>query len=788
MFYALKNLRGQTVFQLEKPWDTWANYPVPADITTKAQLDTWRKAVRTEHAFISGIAGVDPRARIVQGGKRNEMANPPKYMTAFIADYDAAASEVHVANILEKPASGYLPNYIVDSFSSGRKRLVWLFEKPFLLGGTYGAASGFVRKLAAEIRAKDYLPGFDDHSTDPNQYFAIGTNWKQLHSDPLPHHILSQWALVSDGQVHFTDHALSPPPLEDIAELVFDRFPGRWNGDFSLGARGLRFWDPVADNPTAAVVLAEGMRCFTGQSGFVSWEDIFGKRAIDELRGERQGVLRDRAVWCADTGKFWVNVTPGEGDPDWVQFGKEDFSSYLVCEVGLDDRRPRGGGPSRVQRFMNEVRTRQRVTEALPFVYRPQGKTEYMGDMYLNTATAKVLPPAPPLSAPNEDFHKAGQRAFPFLHAFLTNFYAPVRVRPAHVPESVSLREVQLWHVLAWWQRIYLSGLNMSPRAGQAIVTAGPRGRGKTMFTHAILAKSLGGSADGSAFLLGGEPWTSVVLHKPLITVDDDTVGDDIRKHNAYTTTLKKLVANSQATYNKKFGSAGRVEWLGRSAISCNLDPDSSRTIPSLTQSNADKVNLLLAGHGIDLPDRGEIDRLIGAELPHLLRWMVDWTPQGWLLAGDERFYIRGFHHPALLEVSAQHGVAINVLEMLREVYDCFHDATSDDTANDHGVHVRREKDKDGSVKRVFDWTGSVRRLHKMMRRLEVAQVDRFNFQQLGTMLGVLAGRGFKIEKLPGQDWRIIFDDDIITGKITSLDPDDAEAQALLEEHKEDGE
>lgn len=50
---------------------------------------------------------------------------------------------------------------------------------------------------------------------------------------------------------------------------------------FELGARGVRFWDPLADCPTAAIVRENGMVCFTGAFPFQSWADIFGTDFID---------------------------------------------------------------------------------------------------------------------------------------------------------------------------------------------------------------------------------------------------------------------------------------------------------------------------------------------------------------------------------------------------------------------------------------------------------------------------------------------------------------------------
>lgn len=753
MFHAIQNLRAQTTFEIPAPWEVWQDYPNPPEARTKEAIEKWRMAPGTKHAFISGFSGLDARVRISQGNRKEEMQNPPRYMHAFIADYDAACTDVHVANITAKPPSDYFPTYIFDSFRPGHKRLVWLFEQPLILGGTYSSAMAFTRKLAQEIKASLWLPGFDDACLHPRMYFAIGGNWRALDALPLPHHILCNWAMVSDAQVHFTDNALSPPPIEKIAELVTERFPGRWQGEFEIGRRGCVFFEPSAGNHTAAVVMSEGLRTFsTGTKGFYTWEEIFGQRAIDELRGEQQGSLRDRVLF--DGRRYWIDMGEGRG---WEGFEKTDFQQFLVCTMKMDDRRPKGGGPSRVEQFMNEVRLTFRVEDALPFVFKPAGRVQYQGSWYLNTARVAVSPPGTPLFPPDAGFHEAGPAGFPFLHRFLSHLFAPLRYTLPYAPSTLADKDAQLMHFLAWHHRFYKGGYTQKPLPGQAVIVAGKTGRGKTLLAHGIVGASVGGAADGSDFLVGSEQWTSEVLRKALITVDDDTVGDDVAKHRAFTTKLKKLVANAQAVYNKKHGSAGRVEWMGRVFITCNLDPESMRLLPDLSQSNEDKLMMFLAGDGIDLPDKNTLGDILAKEMPQYLRWLLEWRVPAWLLAGDERFWVRPFHHPHLSEAAASNGVVSNVLEMLREIYDLFCEASEDTLVKDFRVNPNL-KDK------VFLWQGPTRSLLRIMRQLDVAQYERFTYQQIGTMLGILSSRGFKITRLPGQDWRIVFDQALLSG------------------------
>lgn len=759
MFFALRNLRDQVTFEIEKPWEDWDKFPIPPEVVKDHDaMVKWRMSPKTQFAFISGIAGVDSRARVTKDTKENELSNPPRYLHAVVADYDAACRDVDIRNILDKPPTDeYFPNYICDTYRPGHKRLIWVLEKPLLLTGHYGSALAFGKYLMRQLKMRAWLPGFDEDCVKPGQYFSIGRNWEEIQPMPLPHHIMCQWASVSDATVSYTPNALAPPPIEDIAELVADRFPGRWDGAFEIGRRGTVFFNSDSTNPTSAVVFAEGMRTFsTGTKGFYTWEEIFGQKAIDSIRGDTQGIWRERVIWAKDHNKYWVYM---EHTDEWIPMNKDTITNFLACKALMDDRRPKGGGRSQLDQFLADVTTYHSVDEALPFIFHPQGRMLYNGDWYLNISKLRVLPPAPPLTGENEDFHTAGPKAFPWLHGFLTGFFCPVRFRPSYVPNSVPLGEIQLWFMLAWLHRFYKSAYRQKPLPGQAVVIGGPPGRGKGLLTSGILSKLMGGSSDSAAFLVNEEQWTSEILRKPIMTVDDDTTGDDVRNHRKFTTKLKKIIANAQAVYNKKFGTNGRVKWLGRVTITCNLDPDSLRILPDLNQGNADKIMLFQAGEGKPLEDMNTLDEVIDRELPHFARWLLEWTVPKWLLAGDERFWVRPYHHETMLEAATEQGSAVNMLEMLREVYDVLAESSED-------VVIGHKMTPTGKPKS-YVWSGPVRQLYRLMRNLEVAHAERMNMQQIGTLLGVLSSRGFKIRKLTDsmQDWEITFDPELLHHK-----------------------
>ena len=202
--------------------------------------------------------------------------------------------------------------------------------------------------------------------------------------------------------------------------------------------------------------------------------------------------------------------------------------------------------------------------------------------------------------------------------------------------------------------------------------------------------------------------------------------------------------------------------------VTCNTDPDSMRILPDMTQSTMDKIMLMMAKAGKPMPGWHEQDEILGRELPHFGRFLMDWKPPAWVFSpGDNRFSVRPYHHPTMLEVATEQGVVVNVLEMLREVYDIVCEGDSGKNASTIALagFVRAPAtpqlpETDGHKSYVF--RGPIRTLYRIMRELNIPNAARFTTAQISTILGQLASRGFPIRKHVTshgiQQWEISFD------------------------------
>jgi len=243
----------------------WEYSPNAFSTTNPNAYKTWRKQPNTEHLFYSGFVGQAPTIRVSEN-------NPPLEIRALVADYDAAVSDEDLQSGIERAEKYYTPSIVHRTPLSGGVRLIWLLERPLLLPN-YDVAKRFLKVAAKYLHAKALLPGLDEQAFEnANLYYDVGHTWMEVGGAPIPWVEACGWLVKVSEKAKWTGDAI---PMEVLAAEVQDRFPGRWQGEFSEGARGCRFWDPTADNPTAAIVRPTGMQCFTGLDPFVPWSSIF---------------------------------------------------------------------------------------------------------------------------------------------------------------------------------------------------------------------------------------------------------------------------------------------------------------------------------------------------------------------------------------------------------------------------------------------------------------------------------------------------------------------------------
>lgn len=686
-------------------------HSIPDTVKTKLEYEQWGVDPRTKCHFLTAYEGLSPTIRVSK-------SNPPFKMHNLMVDYDSLFNDADDEKLLTAAYSEFLPRFRVKTFS-GNLRLVWEYEAPVLLA-TVEQNKKFLSFISKVLKLSKWHGGLDTGALgDPFRYQHIGLDWKEINPGAvIPKSHLDLWLFEAGKGI-----SLDPSgpkyavPIEAVAEQVEIEFPGRWKGPFEPGKRGVRFWDPSADNETAAIVREDGMQCFTGGEPFVPWRKIFGNAFVEQFEADRITAILDKVAY--DGNKFWILT-----DKDyWRESPKDDFSQHL---------RVSGFNPSKgkafcseVDRVEHEIKLRRRVERAMPHLFFPPGIVTYNGELRLNISKTRCLPPAAPEAAGPIPFSE-GRRLFPFIYELMTTMFNP--------PTEIEQEQPQMEALLAWLAYFYKSAYYLKPCPGQLVILAGVGGKGKTLFVRGVCGTLMGGWADGADHLVDGTPWTDKLANSPIMTVEDQLGAGDARAHKRFSGLLKKYVANSSLSYNRKFAQTGDVPWFGRIMITCNLDAESLLILPDCDLTILDKLCLFKASDNkLDFPSREEIDKILARECPHFARFLLDWEIPKHLLSPEARFGVRSFHHKDLLDASRQQGMSGVVLELLHAFLKSYHEANP----------------------KVDIWEGTGVTLHSNLVAMNESAMRELSPRALATSLGNLAKNGYNLYKAKNLDTKL---------------------------------
>ncbi len=708
MYFAIPNLKASVVSPVPEPWTLKTETPPPYADGKTAVVDFCNR-VDTKHAMLSMVEGTTAEVRVTMED------NPPFRLHGIMADYDNPLPDNPVEYIKGHAPVEFMPNYLVRT-ASGNGRLVWEFETPILFSNRLHMKE-FMKLLSRNLKLNKWLGGLETEAlTNWVKYYELGQEWTAIDAlAAIPRSHLELWFFQSATEIKFdTDKRINYKiPIEALAKEVEERFPGRWSGPFEIGARGVRFWDPTADNVTAAKVMPDGMLCYTGNKPFVSWKQLFGAAFVEQYEAASIGDIVENCAY--DGREFWIQESEGV----WMAWGKEDFAQELRTTHGRDSRRKPGQTASEVDVIENYIKRHRRVKAAFPFLFFPTGIIRHNDANYLNIARTKALPPAPPCTPERMTFAD-GRTHFPLIYRLLRNMFA------TGVEGEEEEGATQLTHLLAWLKYAYTNALERTPKPGQVIVLAGPAGKGKTFLSWRVISGLLGGHADGSGHLVQGERWTQRVIEQPVMTIDDGTALASYESLKAFTARLKRYAANPAMIFEEKYKAAGEVPWFGRIVVTCNLDAESLRILPDMDSTTMDKICLFKASDPIlDFGDWQTNNATIRRELPFFARFMLDWPYPEETVAEEKRFGVRPYHHPDLLEEARQHGLG-QLNDLLRGMLDSY-------------FSTRPDQDY---------WIGTAAQLYADLSVTNPSATRDMKYASLAPQLGKMAKAGYNVRKV----------------------------------------
>jgi hypothetical protein len=583
----------------------------------KDEYMTWCGMADTRGIFMSAFEGVTPSQRITKD-------NPAKQMHGVIADYDADTAMDRIDQLSKSTA--YLPQYVVATFTPGKARLIWIFEEPVYVLNEE-VYEEFIKELDKKVRIKNALPGFDKKSFEPSQYFEMGDAWKAFNEPQvIPSTLLEACMLVAAEKCKITPTDAPVIPLDVVAAEVQAQFPNRLTRPFELGMKQPLFWLDDGVQREGAVITENGMVCFSDRAGtnFKSWRSILGAKFVERYEAEQTGKVA-RLFWF-DGKHYWTK----HNGSSYVYLNKEDAKLHLKG-AGCDDRPSRGSRVSEVERVLIHVHTARRVTAAVPVLFAPDEIVEWGGERYLNISNKRAMQPG----------DSADPAKFPWLHEFMMNAF------------DSDQDGVPAWqYFVGWFRRFYGSALDCKPLPGQVCIIAGEAHTGKSFLNKWVIGEAVGGSVDAEPLLLKQTSFNKQGAECALWRCDDAATDGDWKNRQLFSKSLKQMAANPTQLYQPKFRDSLELPFLGRVVVTCNVDAESLKILPTLDGTIRDKVMLFkLANYRPHFYGSNyQNEERVKKEMPYFLRWVLD-------VKLDERiedpvykrFGVRSFHHQDLV-------------------------------------------------------------------------------------------------------------------------------------------
>lgn len=620
----LPNLTAREVVK-RRPWDVAV--VDHGELADKAAYRAYITNSRTQDCLFCGILGEAPNLRVGRD-------NPPAWMLAVVADYDTPMSSDKVNKMLTK--LHVRPNFISTSYSGGT-HAVWVLERPIPLMPDIEAQDRLLGIIRKELKLNTAFGPIDTNAfCNLGQYYHAGWGWMLANEEPVPASRSSLWLCET---VRKTSHGVPAVPVSAVASEVEKRFPGRWQGDFVVGARGVRFWDALADNDTAAVVTENGMVCFTGPVPFQSWEDIFGSGFTERYKADTLGrVLAE----CYFVNNAFYTKMPYAHVETWQALNRQSMESLLSSRYGLRNRAARDEDQSEVKQAISTIIDMNTLAAARPFLYRRETVITFDGMPTLNTSLLRVYPPE---SSKGQSWGDG----FPWIAAFLETLFPDCVERERFISE---------------WAYAYKHAYAGNPRNGHVVFIAGDVGVGKNFLTECLIGVSLGGFADPSDYLLGRTRFTDCLFQVGVWLCNDTVSRGDDKERRIFTSNLKRMAANSRHMWEGKFRGATNIEWQGRVYVTLNTDPVSLQLLPDLDQSNRDKISLYKAcGKPLDDPQAlHKSKREMGALCAYLLQMEY---PEH--CRDSERWGVRNYLNPELQAEADSSGTTASFGEILSQ-------------------------------------------------------------------------------------------------------------------------
>ena len=515
--------------------------------------------------------------------------NPPQLLHGFIADYDNVGKRFTIEELTQHAARcAYPPAAAGASLSGDGVHAVWLFKEPIPLLGDADYARRVTQACYSKLRVGNFMQGFDSAFKTPDRLLSIDPQnfgWvTPLGEQQVVDEVSTRmWA----GAVT-TDFKFEGPELdvEKVYEQVEKLFPGRWAGPFVVGARGVRFWDSTASDPTAAVVTSSGMVYFSDGGGFKPWSAILGQDVAARLSADSLRELSSN--WYYDDSKkeyVWYNA----GHDGYQCKTRAQFFDRLTL-AGIEDEVEK-------KRAIVYVEDHKSVAGVVALANQKRGLIKHGGATYLNSSQTVHVKPVP---GP---------------HEFILGLH------------KVMFGPGQFDIVMAWLRDSVDCMMQLEPSYAQALFMAGNVSCGKSLLQYKVWTPLFGGkSANPMPYLLKEVSFNSELADAGHWLVSDEEGAKNSSQRASFTQKIKAIAANPEMSVHPKYKTPVTLMLNSRISFSFNKTDECMGVIPRLGSDIMDKF-ILVDVHDHDYftgLDRRVIESTIVEELPGFANWLLN--------------------------------------------------------------------------------------------------------------------------------------------------------------------
>lgn len=576
---------------------------------TKVERRDYLKLNTTTWPCLCLVEGVNP-------GMRVSSDNPPQLLHGFAADFDNVGKCFTVQELTDLAARcAYPPAAAGSSLSGDGVHAIWLFKEPIPLLGNSKYAHKVMTVCFNKLRVGNFMQGFDNAFKNPDRLLSVDPQnfgWvTPLSEGQVVDEVSTRmWAASITADFEFEGQQLD---IEKVYEQVQKLFPGRWNGPFTVGSRGIRFWDASASDPTAAVVAPTGMVYFSDGGGFKPWAAILGTDVVSKLSAESLRELTSR--WYYDESKKEYIYHDAARD----EYGCKNRTQFLdrMSLAGLDD-------DTEKRRAIVYVEDHKPVAAVVSLANQKKGLVKQGGITYLNaTQTVLINPTKGPC-----DF-----------------------ILGAH---KIIFGPEQFDFVVAWLQEGVQCVYALEPSYSQALFMAGDVQCGKSLLQFRVWTPMFGGkSADPMPYLLGETGFNAELADAGHWLVSDAEGARNIAQRSSFTQKIKAIAANPEMSVQAKYKTPVTLLLNSRISFSFNKTDECLSVIPRLGTDIMDKILLFNINEhdffkGLD---RRVIEGTIKEELPHFIYWLLnEYSAPDHVRSNGGRYRTKSYHSPELMQ------------------------------------------------------------------------------------------------------------------------------------------